>query len=111
MGEQKVVIYHHPNPEMKSFLTPLEIFPPRVEHLKNPLKEDSQAILKNMGLIGGQVVRDIMALHGVLALEVKPKEIRVKKEVSASWEDLQDRIVVILERGLRRKSMKVVKSS
>src|SRR4030042_4011452 len=97
MGKQEVVIYHHPNPEMKSLLTPLEIFPPRVEHLKKPLTKDSEAALKQFGPIGVQIVRDIMALPGVIELQIKPKEIRVKKDVTASWEDLQDRIVVILE--------------
>ena len=94
---------------MKSFLTPVELTPPRLEHFKKPLDKGSQAVLPQLGLIGSQVVKEIMALPGVMSLRIKPKEIMVKKEVSASWEDLEERIVVILKRSLRKKGMKIVK--
>jgi len=109
MAQEDVVIYHHPNPEMKSFLTPVEVSPPRVENFKKPLTEASQPILRQLGLIGSQIVKEIIALPGVMEVQIKPKEILVKKEVSASWEDLQDRIVAILERSLRRREIKLVK--
>ena len=94
---------------MKSFLTPVEVSPPRLEHFKKPLDDKSQAILEQLGLIGSQIVKEIMALPGVMSLRIKPNEIMVKKEVSASWEDLEERIVVILKRSLRKKGMKIVK--
>ena len=109
MAEQEIVIYDHPNREMKSFLTQVELSPPRLEHFKKPLDTESQAILAQLGLIGSQLVKEIMALPGVMSLRIKPKEIMVKKEVSASWEDIQDKILLILRRSLRKKGMKIVR--
>jgi len=109
MAEQDIVIYHHPNPEMKSFLLSEEISAPRVEHLKKPLTNEARASLKSLGVLGAQVAEEIMALSGVEALQIKPKEIRVKKEVSASWEDIQGKVLDILRKALRRKQMKIVR--
>jgi hypothetical protein len=46
MRNQNVGIYHHPNPEMKSFLISEEISAPRVEHFKRPLQKGSEEILE-----------------------------------------------------------------
>ena len=108
MDEKKVVIYHHPNPEMKSFLMPREVSAPRVELFRKPLDAPSEAALKHLGVVGAQIVKEIMAIHGVLQVRIKPKEIQVKKEESCSWEDILDRILEILKRAIRRKEMKVV---
>ncbi|MEJ2724621.1 MAG: NifU N-terminal domain-containing protein [Deltaproteobacteria bacterium] len=109
MAERDIVIYNHPNPEMKSFLLSEEISSPRVEHLKNPLTREAKASLKSLGVVGAQVAGDIMAISGVAALEIKPKEIRVKKEVTASWDDIQEKVLEILRTALKRKQMKLVR--
>jgi hypothetical protein len=107
--EKKVVIYHHPNPEIKSFLTTEEISAPRLEHFKRPLDNDSEGVLGELGLIGAQIVKDIMAIPGVMEIRIKPKEIRMKKERSSSWEDIEGRVLRILNRALRRKQIRAVK--
>jgi hypothetical protein len=109
MAEQDIVIYNHPNPEMKSFLLNEEVSAPRVEHLKNPLTQEAKASLKSLGVLGAQIAEDIMKIPGVAALQIKPKEMRVKKEVSASWGDIQDKVLEILRSALRRKKMRVVR--
>ena len=109
MDEQDIVIYNHPNPEMKSFLLSEEISPPRVEHLKNPLSQEAKASLKSLGVLGAQIAEDILRIQGVAALQIKPKELRVKKEVSASWDDIQGKVLEILRSALRRKQMKIVR--
>lgn len=109
MAQEEIVIYEHPNREMKSFLTSMEVSPPLVERFRKPLTEASQPILKKLGLIAGQLVKEIIALPGVVEVEIKPKEIMVKKDSAASWEDLQGRIVTILERSLRRRRIRRVK--
>jgi len=106
MRDNKVVIYHHPNGEIKSFLTPEEIFPPRVEYFKRPLDKDSEETLRSMGVIGAQVVKEIMAIPGVMEIRIKPKEIRMKKEVSFSWEDIEGKVLEILIRAIRRKQIR-----
>lgn len=108
MRDNKIIIYHHPNREIKSFLTPEEIFPPRVEFIRRPLGKDSEETLKSLGVIGAQVVKEIMAIEGVMEIRVKPNEIRMKKEELFSWEDIEGKILEILIRAVRKKQIRVV---
>jgi len=109
VADQEIVIYNHPNREMKSFLLSEEVSAPRVEHLKNPLTQEAKASLKSLGVLGAQIAEDILKIQGVAAIQIKPKEIRVKKEVSASWDDIQSKVLEILGSALRRKQMKIVR--
>lgn len=107
--DKRVRIYNHPNPEMKSFLATVEISAPRVEHFKKPLDKDSEKILNQLGIIGAQIVKEIMAIPGVMEIRIKPKEIRMKKEGSSSWEEIEEKVLEILNRAVRKKQIKVVR--
>ena len=107
--DRKIEIYHHPNPEIRSFLTNIEISAPCVENLKEPLGKDWDRALKHLGFVGAQVAKEIMAIREVKEIYVKPKEIRIKKKASSSWEKIEKKVVEILKRALRRKQIKVVK--
>jgi hypothetical protein len=107
--DTKVEIYNHPNPEIKSFLTTVEFLPPRVEIFKKPLDKNWESSLSQLPLIGAQVVKNIMAISGVSEIIIKPKEIRMKKETSSSWDTIEEKVTAILKSALRRKKMKVVK--
>ena len=108
--EWKVEIYHHPNPEIRSFLTNTEISAHRVEIFKRTLEEDWEHILKELGIIGRQVVKEVMAIQEVEEIHIKPKEVRIKKTTSSSWGKIEKKVVEILIRALRRKQIKVVKA-
>lgn len=97
MTEEHIKIYHHPNPEIKSFLTSGGLFPPRVEFYINPLNENENERLSQLGAIASQIIKDIMALPGVMEIRVKPKEIRMKKEENASWSDIEPLLAFQLE--------------
>lgn len=105
----EVEIYLHPNPEIRSFLTNIEISAYRVEKFKKPLEKDWEHTLKQLGVIGAQVAKEILAIQNVNEIHIKPKEIRVKKEISSSWETIEKKVVEILTRALRKKQIKVVK--
>jgi len=109
MSEPKISIYVHPNPEIKSFTTMEPISPPRVEYFKKPLNTKSEESLKQLGVIGSQIVREVMTIPGVKEIRIKPKEIRMKKELNASWDDIDDMVCKILNRALQRKGIKMVK--
>ena len=109
MSEEHFKIYHHPNPEIKSFLTIESIFPASVELFKNPLTESENECLQGLDTIASQIVRDIMAISGVKEIRVKPKEIRMKKEGGAAWNDIEDKVCQILNRALQKKQIKRVK--
>jgi hypothetical protein len=109
MSDPKISIYVHPNPEIKSFTTMEPISPPRVEYFKKPLNTQSEASLKQLGIIGAQIVKEVMAIPGVDEIRIKPKEIRMKKELNASWDDIEDKVCKILERALQKKGIKIVK--
>jgi hypothetical protein len=109
LEEGTIKIYHHPNPEIRSFLTQEDLFPPRVTLYKNPLDNTAEEEFKKTGTLGSQIVRDIMALSGVKEIRVKPKEVRMKKEEKTSWDDIEDKVCRILDRALRKKRIKRIK--
>lgn len=108
MKDKKIVIYDHPNPEMKSFLLDEDISAPRVSFFTRPLAEEDET-LRQLGTLGAQVVKAVLAIPSVIEIRVRPKDIRVRKEASAAWEEIEPRILTILERALRRKQMRVVR--
>jgi len=107
--DRQIEIYIHPNPEIRSFLTNTEISAYRVEKFKKPLEKNWEHTLKQLGVIGAQVAKEIWAIHDVNEIHIKPKEIRIKKEISSSWETIEKKVVEILTRALRKKQIKVVK--
>ncbi|MFH1243768.1 MAG: hypothetical protein V1689_15620 [Pseudomonadota bacterium] len=109
MCEPWVVVYRHPNPVIRSFLTPNKISAYRVERFKGPLDEDSEKLLKGLGTIGEMVVREIMAIPGVEELYIKPTEVRMKKNPSVSWEEIERKTIEILNRALRRREIRLIK--
>ena len=109
MTEAAVSIYHHPNPQIKSFLTQEALFPPLVVLFKNPLDKTADEDLKKMGAFGSQIVRDISSLSGVKEFRVKPKEIRLTKEEHAAWDDIETKVCQILDRALRKKQIRRIK--
>ena len=109
MEIRDIVVYQHPNPEMKSFLMPVEICPPLVEHFSKPFTERSEKTFKELGTVGAQIVKEIMAVPGVKSLEIRPKEVRVKKEPHVSWEQIEKKVFRILKSFMRRKSFRLVK--
>jgi hypothetical protein len=109
MTHGRIKIYHHPNREIKSFLTNVEISTPRVEKFRKPLEKEWENALKPLGTIGAQVAKEIMAIQAVREIQIKPKEVRITKETSCSWEVIEERIVEILRRALKRKQIRLVK--
>lgn len=109
MSEEDVVIYKYPNPELESFLIPEKIAPPLVEHFKKPVGGDFDSRVKKLGAIGAQIVKETMAIAGVKELRIKPKEVMVKKELWASWDEIETPILEILARAVRKKHIIVVK--
>ena len=110
MHDPKVVIYHHPNPEMRSYLTDEEISSLRVEHFKRPFNKESEDILKSLGHIGAQVVKEIIFIPEVEEVRIKPKEIMVKKGESSSWTGIEEKVMEIIYRAFRRKKITIIKS-
>jgi hypothetical protein len=107
--DQNVVIYRHPNPEMRSFLISEEISALRVEHFKKPHLKDLEEISECLGVFGAQIVKEIMLIPGVMEFRIKPKEIMMKKEESSSWEEIEGKVCEILNRAIRRKRIRLVK--
>jgi len=103
-----IMIYRHPNPEIRSFMTSAEISKFRVERFTALDGETVEAQLKTLGTIGAYVVREILGIPGVREVEIKPRELRVKKETSVSWDPIEEKIIHALNTAFRRKAMRVV---
>ncbi len=108
MEDQKIEIYIHPNPEIRSFLTSRDISPPCVETFRPPLTADIDPALKALGTVASQIVRDILSIPGVREIRMKPNEVRIKKESSALWGDIEGRIIETLRHALRKKLLRLV---
>jgi hypothetical protein len=109
MNDAKVDIYLHPNPEIRSFFTSEIIFAHRVEHYKKPLDKNWEAALDPLPLTSAGIIREIMSIKGVKEVYIKPKEVRITKEASSSWNSIQESVVKILTGGLRRKKLRLIK--
>ena len=109
MNDRDIEIYHHPNPEMKSFITQEDISAMRVEHFKRPLEGIPEPSLHALGPIGSRVVREILSIHGIREIRIKPKELLVKKEGTANWDEISPIVIETLKRSLRRRQMRIVK--
>ena len=103
-----IMIYRHPNPEIRSYLTSAEISRYRVERFSVPAEDGLEAQLKTLGTIGAYVVREILAIPGVREVEIKPRELRVKKETSVTWDRIEEKIVHALNTAFRRKTIRAV---
>lgn len=103
-----IMIYRHPNTEIRSYLTSDEISKYRVEIFTAPMGEPFEARLKTLGTIGGQVVRDVLAIPGVREVEIKPRELCVKKKPPASWDEIEPKVMHALTTAFRRKSMRLL---
>ena len=106
--KKNVRVYIHPNPEIRSFLTTSDIYPLRVDHYKKPFDSEKEVIAENLGYKDAQLIRDLMSIPGISEISVKPKEIRVTKDTSCSWDKIESHLIKSIERALRRKEFKAV---
>lgn len=111
MGSDKIVTYEHPNPERRSYFTGEYISPPRGEVFRNPVTRDFEKRLQTLGAIGSQIVREALEISGVREIRIRPEEVLVTKEVSASWPSIENEIIRILRRALRKKRIQIVNGS
>ena len=103
-----ITIYRHPNPEIRSYLTSAEISRYRVEIFKADDREAFEPQLRGLGTIGTQVVREVMAIAGVHDVQIKPRELRVRKDPSVPWDPIEEKIIHALNTAFRRKMIRVV---
>jgi len=103
-----ITIYHHPNSEIRSYLTSDEISRYRVERFRSDDEEAFETKLKALGAIGAHVIQEVMAISGVHDVSIKPRELRVKKETAAAWDPIQEKIINALNTAFRRKTIHLV---
>ena len=108
-GGEKVRVYRHPNPEIRSFLTGADIYPPRVGNYSAPFDCTDRKLQEGLGFIEVQMIRDIMAVPGITKIAAKPKEIRVSKNTSCSWDEIEKAVINAIERAIMRKKIKIIK--
>ncbi len=109
MQSVEIIVYRHPNPELRSYFISEEISSFRVEHFKRPMTRDSDIALKSLGRLGAKLVKDIMLIPQIQEVHIKPKEILVKKEEASSWGMIDERVMEAINRAIRRKRIRVVK--
>jgi hypothetical protein len=105
-----IAVYHHPNPQIRSYLVEEDISSFQVEHLKSPLTAETLKGLAKLGRIGAQVAKEVLELREIQEIRLKPKEVWVKKAESASWNEIEEKIRNILKRAIRKKKIHLINS-
>lgn len=109
METRDVRVYAHPNTEIRSYLTAHDITRPRVEVFTFPVEGDPDQRVSELGTIGAQTVRELMKIPGLAKIRIKPKEVRIQKVAHASWDDLEEEILRIMARAVRKSRMHLMK--
>ena len=109
MEDEDVQVYLHPNAEIRSYLTPHDITKPRVEVFAPPLDVDPSGLAAKLGTIGARAVHELMGVPGVARIRIKPKEVRIQKTARASWETMEEEVLRILRRAVRKSRIHVAK--
>ncbi len=109
METRDVRVYAHPNTDIRSYLTSEDITRPRVEVFTSAVEGDPDQRISELGTIGAQTVRELMKLPGLAKIRIKPQEVRVQKVPHASWDDLEEEILRIMERAVRKSRMHLMK--
>lgn len=109
MEATDVRVYFHPNLEIRSYLTSDPIMKPQVEAFEKPLREPPGRLKAKLGIIGGQAVGELLSVSGVTKIRIKPKEVIIHKDPHVSWDDLEDEILCIMNRAVRKSRMHVLK--
>lgn len=108
MEANDVRVYFHPNTEIRSYLTPNPIMKPQVEVLENPLREPPGLLAAKLGTIGAQAARELLSVSGVAKIRLKPKEVIIQKVSHVSWDDIEEEILRIMDRAVRKSRMHVM---
>jgi len=108
-SDDDIVVYEHPNPHIKSFFIPDPISPPRVEIFRAPLPQSSREKMKSLGNIGARVVQELLDIPGIIEVRTRPREMLLKKDRAASWEDMVPQALKILQRALRKQQIHLVR--
>ncbi len=108
MPRKGVEVYYYPNREIRSFLMAVDIFPPRVEHFRRPLGNDREHMLRDTGVLQRQAMIGLLKIPGIRQITIKPREVRITKEASGSWETIERQVIEVLERALRKKDIRVL---
>lgn len=109
MEAKDVRVYYHPNAEIRSYLTSNPIMKPQVEVLETPFRELPDQLAEKLGTIGAQTARELLTVSGVAKIRIKPNEVIVQKLPHVSWDDMDEKILRIMERAVRKSRMHVMK--
>ncbi len=62
-----------------------------------------------LGTIGAQATRELLSLSGVAKIRIKPNEVIIQKVPHVSWDDIEEEILRIMDRAVRKSRMHVMK--
>jgi hypothetical protein len=106
--QNDIVVYEHPNPQLRSFFISVSIWPPRVEVFHKSSLDGSREDVEGLGSIGVQMAKELLEIPGLKELRMRPGEILVKKHPAAAWQDIEPEVLRILQRALRKQQIHLV---
>jgi hypothetical protein len=50
-----------------------------------------------------------MAIPGIVKITVKPKEVKISKDITCRWDTIENAVINAIERAIMRKRIKIIK--
>jgi hypothetical protein len=80
-----------------------------VGNYRAPFDSSEESLPVGLGFIESQMIRDIMAIPGIVKITVKPKEVKISKDITCRWDTIENAVINAIERAIMRKKIKIIK--
>ena len=107
MMKPRIISETVPNLRIKVYHVSVEISQTPIETFLRPLRESSNEYLDKVGEVGTQIVKEILAILGVIEVSIEPYQIQVEKGKAFGWEDIEPGIIGALKKAFGEQSSEV----
>lgn len=94
---KKIVVEIHPNLEKRTYHMVTEISQHPIRVFDRPLRKSSEKYMEEVGDVGSRILRETLAVSGVVSVAIYPYELGVEKGKAFSWDTLEPAILNILK--------------
>lgn len=90
----RIVVEYVPDPQRRLYHVTVELTKSSsYERFCRPLRESSKNYLTRLSDVGGQLVRDLIAIDGVKEVGISSYDVRVLKGEAFEWDDMKEGIL------------------
>lgn len=101
---KKIVVGIHPNLERRTYHMVTEISQHPIHVFDRPLRKSSEKYMEEVGDVGSRILRETLAVSGVVSVTIHPYELGVEKGKIFSWDTIEPAILNILKDASEKKT-------